>query len=75
MSHGCITISMETPKYREVKATVKDIGELVVGWAKDIICPPSAVDLPQRGAAEMLDQQLYEQPEIPGGDWDSLRGI
>lgn len=27
------------------------------------------------GASEMLDRELYDQPEIPGGDWDSLRGV
>jgi len=63
---------MEQNKHHEIIKPIREIGELVVGWAKDIICPPEAVEW---GAAQLLDKELYEQPEIPGGDWDSLRGV
>lgn len=37
---------MEKPAYHEIVAPIKEIGSLVMGWAKDIILPPEAVDLP-----------------------------
>lgn len=62
---------METPKHHEIIRTFKDFGGMIIG----LIVPDEALELPRRGAAEMLDRELYDQPEIPGGDWDSLRGV
>lgn len=68
----------QKPYLHEIIEPARQIGELVMGWAKDVICPPDAVDLPQRGAAEMLDRELSAPRSVPPanpGDWDSLRGI
>ena len=65
---------MEAQKLHEIIRPAREIGHLVVGWAKDIICPPEALEW-SGAASEMPDQELYEQPQIPNGDWDSLRGV
>lgn len=51
-------------KYHEVLRPVREIGELVVGWAKDIICPPDAVEW-TGGASEMLDEGMSAPRSVP----------
>lgn len=52
------------PYLHEVIRPAKEIGELVMGWAKDVICPPGAVDLP-RGGGPLLDEYISGPRSVP----------
>jgi len=65
-------------KYHEIIQPAK---EIVMGWGArilDLIVPEEASDLPNRGAAPMLDRELSSPRSVPPanpGDWDSLKGV
>ncbi len=44
-------------KYHDIGEAAKDIGSFVLGWAKNLIVPEEALELP-RGGAAMLDRHL-----------------
>lgn len=55
------------PAYHEIVAPIKDIGSLVMGWAKDIILPPEAVDLPKATPADVVER-TYKAMTLPFED-------
>lgn len=46
----------QRPFLHEVITPAKEIGQLVMGWAKDVIVPPQSVDLPQATPADIVER-------------------